>query len=232
MIEFKNVHKNYILSKTNIVHALQGISFKLEEGSSTAVIGPSGSGKSTLLNILGGLDRAYEGEVIIGEKDIKKYNSNFYRRYVVGTVFQQFYLIPSLTVYENIALPNTFSKKYRKKELDERINLLLDRVGLANRAGHKPKELSGGQAQRVAIARALVMDPLIILADEPTGNLDSHTGQEIVGLLQELNQEQNTTLVIVTHDSKLMEQVATHIHLRDGEIDEDKLYSRLVDNND
>jgi putative ABC transport system ATP-binding protein len=206
------------MSKKVQVNALDDVDFKIEKGSVVAIVGPSGSGKSTLLNILGGLDREYQGEIHIDGKDIKKYNANYYRRHIVGTIFQQFYLIPTLSVAENIMLPITLGKQFDREFASKRLKHLLDRTGLSNRADHKPKELSGGQAQRVAIARALITQPKIILADEPTGNLDSKTGKEITKLLYELNKEEGITLVIVTHDTELFKDVKKKIFLRDGKV--------------
>lgn len=218
MITAKELKKTYFISRTNHVHALNGVSFEIKEGTIAAVIGPSGSGKSTVLNILGGMDREYEGELLVGDKDIKDYNLNTYRRYVVGTIFQQFYLVPSLNVEENILLPTVFSSRKSREQNQERLEYLLQRVGLLDRRKHKPRELSGGQAQRVAIARALMGDPAILLADEPTGNLDTKTGGEIVELMYELNREEHTTMIIVTHDTSLFRDVKTKIHLKDGEV--------------
>jgi putative ABC transport system ATP-binding protein len=218
MLEIKNLRKTYRISKEVSVHALNDVSFKIEEGSSVTIVGPSGSGKSTILNILGGLDSQYEGKVLVNDKELKKFNQNYYRRQILGTIFQQFYLVPSLTVAENISLPIKFGKQLSSAETKERLKYLLDRVGLTNRAKHFPRELSGGQAQRVAIARALMAKPKILLCDEPTGNLDSKTGKEISELLFELNKEEGTTLIIVTHDPKLFSSVDKSIYLKDGKI--------------
>lgn len=218
MLEIKNLKKTYRISKEVLVHALNDVSFKIEEGSSVTIVGPSGSGKSTILNILGGLDSQYEGKVLVNDKELKKFNQNYYRRQILGTIFQQFYLVPSLTVAENISLPIKFGKQLSNAETKERLKYLLDRVGLTNRAKHFPRELSGGQAQRVAIARALMAKPKILLCDEPTGNLDSKTGKEISELLFELNKEEGTTLIIVTHDPKLFSSVDKSIYLKDGKI--------------
>ncbi len=158
------------MSKDVSVEALRGVSFNVDKGEFISVVDSSGSGKSTLLNILGGLDLEYTGKVLIDGKDIKEYNPNLYRRNVVGTIFQQFYLIPSLTVEENILLPLKFVKD-KGIDVNKRLDYLLEMVDLKNRRKHLPKELSGGQAQRVAIARALIDNPKIVLADEPTGNL-------------------------------------------------------------
>lgn len=216
MLKIEKLKKEYKLGKSNIVTALAGVSFEMGEGDIVALVGPSGSGKSTMLSILGGLDREFEGEVIVDNKDIREYESNFYRRYIVGTIFQQFYLNPSLTVAENILLPTIFSGKHSNKDTHERLEYLLDKVGLNDRREHRPKELSGGQAQRVAIARALISSPRIVLADEPTGNLDSKTGNEIVELLFKLNEQEQTTMVIVTHDLELIDKVPDKLFLKDG----------------
>ncbi len=218
MIKAESLGKTYRMNKNVSVHALQEVSFEIPDSSTVAVIGPSGSGKSTLLNILGGLDTAYDGNLLVDDKDIRDYNTNQYRRNVVGTIFQQFNLVSSLTVTENILLPISFGKQLDSFDLNNRLEYLLDRLGLKDRAKHNPTELSGGQSQRVAIARALIAKPKIILADEPTGNLDSKTGSEIVDLLFDLNKEEGTTLVIVTHDPELFMNVDKRIHLRDGNI--------------
>ncbi|MBI2356843.1 ABC transporter ATP-binding protein [Candidatus Dojkabacteria bacterium] len=206
------------MNKKVKVKALDDISFTIKEGSTIAIVGPSGSGKSTMLNILGGLDTEYKGSLLVDGKDIKDYDTNYYRRNIVGTIFQQFNLVSSLTVAENILLPITFGKQLGKGRVNDRLEYLLGKLGLKERADHKPTELSGGQSQRVAIARALIAKPKIILADEPTGNLDSKTGGEIVDLLFELNKEEGTTLIIVTHDPELFNNVDRKIHLRDGKI--------------
>ncbi len=219
MIKVENLRKTYKLAKSNEVHALRGASFEIAKAEIAALVGPSGSGKSTLLNILGGLDREYKGMAMILDKDIKQYNANFYRRHVVQTIFQQFYLIPSLTVYENILLPVKFGRQFSGKELKERADYILEKVGLKDRRKHRPNELSGGQAQRVAIARALLPNPDIILADEPTGNLDSKTGDAIMDLLFQINKEDNTTVIVITHDMNIIRDVKKRIFLKDGKVE-------------
>lgn len=203
------------MSKEVSVEALRGLSFNIEKGEFLSIVGASGSGKSTLLNILGGLDWGYTGKICINGKDIKKYNPNFYRRYIVGTVFQQFYLIPSLNVEENILLPYKFTGS-KGLDIKKRLEYLLDMVGLKDRSKHLPKELSGGQAQRVAIARALIDTPDIVLADEPTGNLDSKTGESIINLLRELNKKEGVTVILVTHDKEIAKKTDRVITLVDG----------------
>jgi putative ABC transport system ATP-binding protein len=214
-IQVQNLKRRYVISKSVSVDALRGVTFDVEKGEFISVVGSSGSGKSTLLNILGGLDRKYTGSVYVDEKDIKEYDPNYYRRYIVGTIFQQFYLIPSLNVEENILLPLKFGKK-EGIDFEERLNYLLDIVGLKHRVKHFPRELSGGEAQRVAIARALIDSPKIVLADEPTGNLDSKTGNDILELLKELNKEEELTILLVTHDHAIAQKTDRIITLVDG----------------
>jgi len=214
-IQVQNLKRRYAISKSVSVDALRGVTFDVEKGEFISVIGSSGSGKSTLLNILGGLDRKYTGSVYVDEKDIKEYDPNYYRRYIVGTIFQQFYLIPPLNVEENILLPLKFGKK-EGIDFEERLNYLLDIVGLKHRVKHFPRELSGGEAQRVAIARALIDSPKIVLADEPTGNLDSKTGNDILELLKELNKEEELTILLVTHDQAIAQKTDRIITLVDG----------------
>ena len=214
-IQIQNLKRRYAISKSVFVDALRGVTFDVEKGEFISVIGSSGSGKSTLLNILGGLDRKYTGSVYVDEKDIKEYDPNYYRRYIVGTIFQQFYLIPSLNVEENILLPLKFGKT-EGIDFEERLNYLLDIVGLKHRVKHFPRELSGGEAQRVAIARALIDSPKIVLADEPTGNLDSKTGNDILELLKELNKEEELTILLVTHDHAIAQKTDRIITLVDG----------------
>lgn len=203
------------MGKNVKVEALRGTNLNIEKGELVSIVGSSGSGKSTILNILGGLDWDYEGDIVIDGKNIREYNPNEYRRYVVGTVFQQFYLIPTLNVSENILLPLKF-EGHVTKEVKERLERLIELVGLTDRKKHMPKELSGGQAQRVAIARALIDKPKIVLADEPTGNLDSATGQAIMDLLKELNKREGITIIVVTHDKEIASQTDRIITLKDG----------------
>lgn len=203
------------MSKKVSVEALRGVNINIDQGEFVSIVGSSGSGKSTLLNILGGLDWEYTGKVCIDGTDIKEYNPNFYRRHIVGTIFQQFYLIPSLNVEENILLPMKFTGT-KGIDISKRLEYILEMVDLKNRRKHLPKELSGGQAQRVAIARALIDSPKIVLADEPTGNLDSKTGESILTLLKELNRKEKVTVILVTHDSKISKKTDRVITLVDG----------------
>jgi len=203
------------MGKNVYVDALKDVAFDIEKGEFLSVVGASGSGKSTLLHILGGLDREYSGNVYVAGKNIKEYNSNYYRRYIVGTIFQQFYLIPSLNVKENILLPLKFGKK-KDININERLNYLLKITSLEKRINHLPNELSGGEMQRVAIARALINAPEIILADEPTGNLDSKTGKSIMELLIDLNRNEKVTIVLITHDNEIARRTDRTIILADG----------------
>jgi len=214
-IEIADLKRVYEMSEDVTVQALRGVSFNIEKGEFVSIVGSSGSGKSTLLNILGGLDWGYTGKILIEEKDIKEYNANYYRRNIVGSIFQQFYLIPSLSVEENILLPMKFNMN-KEINTQQRLEYLLDMVDLKDRRHHLPKELSGGQAQRVAIARALIDKPKIVLADEPTGNLDSKTGESIIGLLKELNKAENVTVILVTHDGNISKKTDRVITLVDG----------------
>ena len=214
-IKLENVKRRYQMSKKVSVEALRGVNINIDQGEFVSIVGSSGSGKSTLLNILGGLDWEYTGKVCIDGTDIKEYNPNFYRRYIVGTIFQQFYLIPSLNVEENILLPMKFTGT-KGIDISKRLEYILEMVDLKNRRKHLPKELSGGQAQRVAIARALIDSPKIVLADEPTGNLDSKTGESILTLLKELNRKEKVTVILVTHDSKISKKTDRVITLVDG----------------
>ena len=207
------------LTKTflNRVTALGDFNLEVEANTFSVTMGPSGSGKSTLLYLIGGLDRPSSGEIVVGGQAIQALNENelaHFRRQMVGFVFQSFHLIPSMTAVENVAFPMRFARIPRKERLGKAMELL-KRVGLENRTGHRPSELSGGQAQRVAIARALVNDPSLILADEPTGNLDSASGASIMELLSDLHHAGRTVLV-VTHDSRMMRFATNSIYLMDG----------------
>ncbi len=204
------------------VQALQGIDLSIEPGEFVALVGPSGSGKSTLLNLLGGLDRPSEGELWLNGLALHTANGKErteHRRQRVGFIFQSFNLLPRLTTLENVALPLMLSG-IPKKEREARAAELLEQVGLGQRMGHYPAELSGGEQQRTAIARALIHSPTLILADEPTGNLDSNTGDEVMRLLKELNHGQNITLIVVTHDSEVAAFADRIVRLRDGKVAE------------
>ena len=217
-VALRDVRKTYFLGEP--VHALDGVDISIPRGSYTAVMGPSGSGKSTLLNLIGCLDTPTEGEVWVNDREVsamsQRERTNV-RGEEVGFVFQTFNLMPKLTAAENVALPLVF-QGIDKSERIERANDLLADVGLDDRGEHRPNELSGGQRQRVAIARALAADPAIILADEPTGNLDQETGQQIMGLFQRLHDEGNTILM-VTHERPIAEHAQRVIHVLDGTVE-------------
>jgi putative ABC transport system ATP-binding protein len=200
------------------VEALRGVSLEIAEGDHVALIGPSGSGKSTLMHLLGGLDRPTTGELRVGGRDIATLSAGELaklRNETIGFVFQSFHLLPRTTALDNVALPLVY-RGLRATERRRRAAAMLDRVGLAHRARHRPSQLSGGEQQRVAIARALVTEPVVLLADEPTGNLDTTTGQAVLGLLADLNAERGVALVIVTHDAEVAARARRQIAMRDG----------------
>jgi putative ABC transport system ATP-binding protein len=202
------------------IHALDGISITVKEGAFLGVMGPSGSGKSTLLNLLGGLDRPSAGRIWVGDREITALDENelaAYRRQDVGFIFQSFNLVATMTALQNVAFPMFFARVPPGRRL-ERARRLLDAVGLVERRDHRPTELSGGEQQRVAIARALANDPALILADEPTGNLDSHTGAEVMRLLARLNQSEGRTIIVVSHDPTVMAFMKRSIHMLDGRV--------------
>jgi putative ABC transport system ATP-binding protein len=220
VLEVQNVRKNYQMGKVS-VPALRGVTFSVEEGEFLTIFGPSGSGKSTLLHLMGGLDHPDNGEILIDQVDILKLSDEKLaelRLTKIGFVFQFFNLLPRLTSLRNVELPLTIAGK-SEKETRTSAEQMLRLVGLEDRMSHKPTELSGGEQQRVAIARALINNPKIVLADEPTGNLDTKTGWEIVQLLRELNEEKGQTFVIITHDGHIAETANRIIHLKDGLIE-------------
>ena len=217
VLEATQVHKRYKLGE-HTVDALAGVDFKVERGEFVAIMGPSGSGKSTLLHLLGGLDAPTQGEITLADKQLSKlseYQSTLARRHNVGFVFQFFNLLPTLTAEENILLPVIIDGKDPKKYAD-RLEQMLDLVNLKDRRHHKPDQLSGGQQQRVAVARALITQPAILLADEPTGNLDTKSGTAIMALLQRSCRDLNQTVIVVTHDPKAAAYARRIIFLRDG----------------
>ena len=218
MVEARNVSKRYEGKRT--VHALRGVSFRVARGEMVATMGPSGSGKSTLLNIVGGLDRASEGTVLIDGADTSRLDDDALtrlRREKIGFVFQFFNLLPTLTARETVALPLHLSGAGRREAV-RRASEMLALVGLAEREEHLPDELSGGEQQRVAMARALVLGPPLVLADEPTGNLDSRSGQEVLALLQNLQRQFGTTVLMVTHDPKAAAVCDRILTMEDGRL--------------
>lgn len=219
MLEASNLHKTYD-HLANSLHVLKGVSLKIETGDFLAIVGPSGAGKSTLLHILGGLDKPDDGLVILNGQEIYKLNDRdraAVRNQKVGFVFQFYHLLPEFSALENVTLPALIKGDMAKsKTLEEKGLNLLERVGLKARATHKPNQLSGGEQQRVAIARALMNDPKIVFCDEPTGNLDSQSGEDIIKLLMEFNRVQKQTLVIVTHDKEIAKVAHKTVQMRDG----------------
>ena len=219
IVQLENLEKSYQLGKTT-VHALRGVSLILHEGEFMAVMGPSGSGKTTLLNIVGTLDKPTSGRALIDGEDVIKMNDKQLtrlRRYKIGFVFQFHNLIPVLSALENVQIPLLTAGTGRKASKD-RANELLDRVGLRERVDHLPDELSGGEQQRVAIARALANHPKIILADEPTGDLDTKTGSEIVQIMYDLAKQERSGVIVVTHDPVIAEKADRVLEMRDGRI--------------
>jgi len=223
MVELQNVSKQYVMGETT-VRALRGLDLNINSGEFVAIVGPSGSGKSTLMHIIGALDIPDQGRVLLDGRDISEYDENELadlRGNKVGFVFQTFNLIHTLSSLENVALPLTFHGVERAQR-EERAAELLDMVGLGDRLDHKPAELSGGEQQRVSIARALINDPDILLADEPTGNLDSETGKDIMELIKGLNKDRGTTIVVVTHNPRDAEYADRNVNMIDGKINNDQ----------
>ena len=233
IVELENVKKVYTLGKAE-VHAVRGVTFSIEKGDFASIVGPTGSGKSTILNLIGCIDQPTDGIVSINgtvTDGLKDKALTRLRHETLGFIFQSFNLIPVLNVYENIEFPLLLGKDKRsKKEIREWIEFLVEAVGLGDHMHHKSNELSGGQRQRVAIARALATKPEIVLADEPTANLDSKTGQSIIELMKKMNAELNTTFIFSTHDRTIMD-IADHvIQLLDGLVVEDTKRSAKVGN--
>jgi putative ABC transport system ATP-binding protein len=219
VVELHEVHKTYRLGKTE-VPALRGISLAIAPGEFVAIAGPSGSGKTSALNLIGCIDKPTAGRILFEEEDITEIPLPVLaatRREKLGFIFQTFNLIPVLNAYENVEYP-LLLQHFSTPERRQRVMQALERVGLADRAKHKPNELSGGQRQRVAIARALVGDPRVVLADEPTANLDSVTAGEIIALMRRLNQEQGVTFIFSTHDTRITQAAARLVNLHDGRI--------------
>ena len=217
MIQIKDLNKTYG-EGTNAVHALRNCNVEFEYGKFTAIIGTSGSGKSTLLHLMGGLDTKAEGEIFYDDEDILRYSDAQlakFRRKNIGFVFQFFNLVPELTAKENIFLPMMIDKV---KVDEEYFDKLTEKLGISERLTHYPSKLSGGQQQRVAIARALIHKPKVLLCDEPTGNLDSQSGKEVLRLLRELQSEDGQTIIMVTHDGNIADQADRIVRIEDGQI--------------
>jgi putative ABC transport system ATP-binding protein len=218
MIEINNVKKDYSLGKT-VVHALRGVDLDVKEGDFLSIVGASGSGKTTLLNIIGCVDNASSGSVTIGGDEIngmKDKKLTDLRLYKIGFIFQTFNLIPVLNIRENVEFPLLLMKGMDRSEINKRTEKLIDEVGIKEFIKHRPSELSGGQRQRVAIARALVTNPEIVLADEPTANLDSETGRNILELMKELNEKEKTTFIFSTHDPDVINYASRVVRIKDG----------------
>jgi putative ABC transport system ATP-binding protein len=221
VVEIRNISKSYQLG-TIKVQAIKGLSLALQEGEFTALIGASGSGKTTLLNLIGCLDDADQGEILIDQTDVKNLSEDQksdLRNKKIGFIFQSFNLIPVLNVFENVEIPLTIQKDLSAEDRKNRVLAAIKDVGLEEFVHHRPDQLSGGQRQRVAIARALVTNPSLILADEPTANLDSKTAHLIIDLMLELNQKKRVTFFFCTHDEKLMNRVQRVVKISDGVIE-------------
>jgi putative ABC transport system ATP-binding protein len=224
VVDLVDVKKHYMLGETR-VEALRGVSLQIDRGEFLAIAGPSGAGKSTILNMIGCIDTPSEGKVLVDGQEVEELNDTELtriRRNKIGFIFQSFNLIAVLNVYENIEFPLLLQRSPSKREREQAVMRVIEEVGLADRIHNKPSELSGGQRQRVAIARALVTRPLIVLADEPTANLDSETGHRIVDLMRQINETEKTTFIFSTHDSHIMEHARRVVSIRDGRFtDED-----------
>ena len=220
IVTIDNVVKEYHLGKV-IVPALRGVSLEVEPGEFISIAGPSGSGKTTLLNLIGCVDTATSGRVLVAGKDTAGLHDRALtelRLNTLGFIFQSFNLVGVLSVFQNVEFPLLLQRKLRKAERAKRVMEVLEQVGLATHVRHRPSELSGGQRQRVAIARALVTRPQIVLADEPTANLDSMTGQNIIDLMREINSKERTTFIFSTHDAKVMSHANAIVRIADGKI--------------
>lgn len=228
LIKIRNLNKEFNLGKT-VVHALSDITLNVYEGEYLSVMGPSGSGKTTLFNMIGSLDRPSSGEITVADTDLTKLSRRemaYFRSNYIGYVFQAYNLLPEYSAIDNVALPLIFSGQPYTSAV-ARSKEILTQVGLGHRLNHRPDELSGGQQQRVAIARALANKPLIILADEPTGNLDLHTGEEIIALLCNLSKQHGNTVITVTHDHKMLSMSDRIVWIGDGRIEKVQLRSEI-----
>jgi len=221
MIELRDIWKEYPINKEETFIALKGISLTIAPGEFVAITGPSGCGKSTTMQILGLLDKPTRGQVMIGGREAEKLDDNELSRLrneYIGFVFQQFNLINKLTILENVLMPAIYTRKKLSYNPKDHAEYLLERFGLKEKIRSYPNKISGGQQQRVAIARSLIMNPDFVLADEPTGNLDTATGEEIMKLFTQLNQEDKITIVLVTHEREIAEKARRQIHMKDGKI--------------
>ncbi len=227
LLQLESLKKSYTRGDQT-VHALGGVSLNISAGQFVAIMGPSGSGKSTLLHLMGGLDRPTSGKVILNGEAIESlsdYELSIFRRRKLGFIFQFFNLLPTLTALENVALPRLLDQE-SMKNVEAKAKDLLKMIGMEKRMYHKPDQLSGGEMQRVAIARALISDPLLLLADEPTGNLDTKTGEAVLVLLSQMVKETGKTIVMVTHDPKAASYGNRVIRVRDGQIESDELIEK------
>jgi putative ABC transport system ATP-binding protein len=219
LIEMKNIKKDYFLGET-IVHALQGIDLQIDRGEFVAIWGPSGSGKTTLLNLIGAIDEPTKGKLMVAGKDVHSLSDNQrseLRNETIGYIFQGFNLVPVLSALENVMLPLQIKGASFKKAKTKALSRIKE-VGISEFAHHRPAKMSGGQQQRVAIARALVNDPSLVIADEPTANLDSETARMIIGIMRELNEKDQITFIFSTHDRRLLDRVKRLVRLEDGRI--------------
>jgi len=224
MIRCIDVRKVYRQGNNEII-ALDGVSLDIAKGEFAVIMGPSGSGKSTLLHLIGGLDRPTSGELLVDQRLVGQMADDqvtLFRRTRIGFIFQFFNLLPTLSALENVALPFVLDGR-SKEEAEQRAKMLLDKVGLENRKDHLPEEMSGGEIQRIAVARALAFDPPILLADEPTGNLDSKTGESILSLLRHINREAGCTIVMVTHSQEAAGYGGRTIFFRDGKVEKESI---------
>ena len=224
VIRLEDVTRVYKIGEVE-TYALRGLTLSIEEGEFTALVGPSGSGKTTALQVMGCLDKPTSGRVLLKGEDVSKLSGSKradLRRGSIGFVFQFFALLPGLNAYENIELPLLLARKTGKQR-KERVTELLEAVDLADRANHRPDQMSGGEQQRVAVARALATNPILILADEPTANLDTDNGRQVMEIMQRLNQETGTTFVCATHDPRVVAFARRGVELRDGKVSDDRL---------